>query len=186
MRLPGRSAAEQIQQIAVTSEAQVIVFPEAVVNRWTESTDTFWQPTIAKIQARGKTILIGAGLPLPGTASEIRNAVVIPGARLAEPFEQRVPVPLAMWKPWGKARVRLNLFGRSTASIVGQRAAILICYEQLLPWSYLTAFPQRPTVLIGVANASWTKHTVTPIYQSATLHSWGRLFGTPVISATNY
>lgn len=80
----------------------------------------------------------------------------------------------------------MNLSGRSTITVSGERAAIFICYEQLLPWSYLTAFASDPTVLVGAANASWTKHTVIPKYQAAALQAWGRLFGTPVISATNY
>jgi len=80
----------------------------------------------------------------------------------------------------------MNLIGDPIADIAGQRAAILICYEQLLPWSYVTAFVKRPTILVGVANASWTKNTVVPDYQNAVLRSWARLFGTPVVAATNY
>ena len=132
------------------------------------------------------TIVIGSGLPIPGVTDELRNAVVVKGRNVAEPFDQSIPVPLAMWKPLGKERVRLNLGGSPTTNIAGERAAILICYEQLLPWSYVTAFGNRPTILVGVANALWTKHTVTPKYQIASLQAWGRVFGTPVISATNY
>ena len=170
------AASEQIQQIANGSGAKVIVFPAALVNRWTEATDAFWQPTIDSVREGSRTILIGAG----------SNAVVIRGAASNEIFEQRIPVPLATWKPWGRDRTRLNLTGKAIIEIAGERAAVLIGYEQLLPLAYLTALAKRPTVLVGVANASWSKHTVIPKYQDAVLRSWGRLFSTPVISATNY
>ena len=170
------AASEQIQHIVNGSAVKVIVFPAALLNRWTEATDAFWQPTIDKFREHGRTILIGAG----------GNTVVIRGAASNEIVEQRIPVPLATWKPWGKDRARLNLACTATIEIADERAAILIGYEQLLPWSYLTAFAKRPTVLVAVANASWTKYTVIPKYQDAVLRSWGRLFSARVISATNY
>ena len=183
--MPEFIAAEYIQQAATASDAKVIIFPEAVVPRWTEATDAFWKPTLERVQARGRILLIGAGVPIPNSPAELRNTVVVRGSSSIT-FDQRIPVPLAMWKPWGKDRVPMNLTGSPTITISGERAAIFICYEQLLPWSYLAAFTDHPTVLVGIANASWTKHTVIPKYQAAALQSWGRLFGTPVISATNY
>ncbi|MCX6593140.1 MAG: hypothetical protein NTZ56_16610 [Acidobacteria bacterium] len=179
------TAAERIQQMVISHDATVLIFPEAVVPRWTEATEAFWQPTLDKIQERGGLLLIGAGLPTQNATTELRNTVVLRGIR-ATTLDQRIPVPLAMWKPWGKDRVPMNLGGRSTIAISAERAAILICYEQLLPWTYLSASADRPTVFVGIANASWTKHTVIPQYQAAALHAWGRLFGKPVISATNY
>jgi apolipoprotein N-acyltransferase len=168
-----------------SSNAKVLIFPEGVVPRWTEATDAFWQATIDHAAQRGAVLLIGANVPSPNPTPRFRNIIAVRGSSTAE-FEQRVPVPLAMWKPWGKDRVSLNLTGNATEEIDGERAAIFICYEQLLPWSYLSALATQPTVFVGVANASWTKHTVVPQYQKAVLLSWARLFGKPVITATNY
>jgi hypothetical protein len=183
--MPEFTAAEYIQRAATASDAKVIIVPEAIVPRWTEATDAFWKPTLDKIHVRGGILLIGAGVPTPNSPNELRNAMLVRGLQSAT-FDQRIPVPLAMWKPWGKDRVPMNLTGPPTLAVSGESAAILICYEQLLPWSYLTAFASDPTVLVGIANASWTKHTVIPKYQAAALQAWGRLFGKPVISATNY
>jgi hypothetical protein len=183
--LPEFQAVDTIQQEAASSKAKVLIFPEGVVPRWTEATDTFWKTTIDHTAQRGAVLLVGAGVPVANPSPRLRNLVAIRGASTTE-FEQRIPVPLAMWKPWGKDRVSLNLTGPATKEIGGERAAIFICYEQLLPWSYLTALASQPTVLVGVANASWTKQTVVPQYQNAALHSWARLFGKPVVSATNY
>ena len=183
--MPEFQAAVTIQQEAAISAAKVLIFPEGVVPRWTEATDAFWKTTIDHAAKRGAVLLVGAAVPVAKPSPRLRNIVAIRGASTAE-FEQRIPVPVAMWKPWGKDRVALNLTGSATTEIGSERAAIFICYEQLLPWSHMTALLNRPTVLVGVANASWTKHTAVPKYQQAALHSWARLFGKPVISATNY
>jgi hypothetical protein len=181
------AVAEQIQRMALDVHGRVIVFPELVVRRWTEATEIFWQSTLDKLRTRGSTIVIGTGSPSAASQDEYRNAVVIRGADDSLRFEQRVPVPVAMWKPWGgKDRVPLNLFGPPTTELADERAAILICYEQLLPWSYMSAFLHRPTLVVGLSNATWTKATVVPRNQSATLQAWGRLFGVSVVSATNY
>lgn len=181
------SAAEQIQRMALDVRARVIVFPELVVRRWAESTDLFWEPTLDKLRARGNTVLIGARSASSLSPDEYRNTVIIRGADEPSRFDQRIPVPFAMWKPWGgKDRVPLNLFGTPTVELAGERAAILICYEQLLPWSYLSALWGRPTLIVGLSNATWTKATVIPRNQKAALEAWARLLGVPTISATNY
>jgi len=179
--------ANQIQNIALDESARVIVFPEMVVRSWTDATDLFWRPTLDRLRERDRTILVGSGLASSASPEEYRNAVVIRGAGRATEFMQRIPVPLAMWKPWGgKDRVPLNVFGPTVVQTAGERAAILICYEQLLPWAALSAAAHQPTVFVGLSNAYWTKSTPIPKYQDAALRSWGRLFAIPVISATNY
>jgi apolipoprotein N-acyltransferase len=101
--------------------------------------------------------------------------------------DQRIPIPLTMWKPLTpEDGVRLNLFGPSTISpIDGQRAAILICYEQLLPLAALQSLYEHPTVLIGIANDYWAKDTYFPNIQSADMQAWGLLFHLPVLTSTN-
>jgi apolipoprotein N-acyltransferase len=181
------STAEQIQRMALDAHARVIVFPELVVRRWGESTDLFWEPTLEKLRTRGNTVLVGAGSASSVSPDEFLNTVIIRGADEPSRFEQRIPVPLAMWKPWGgKDRVPLNLLGPSVVKLAGDRAAILICYEQLIPWCYLSAAAYHPTIFVGLSNAYWTRSTVTPKYQDAGLRIWGRLFGIPAICATNY
>lgn len=181
------STAEHIQRMALDVHGRVILFPELVVRRWGESTDAFWEPTLEQLRAQGSTLLVGARLARSVSPDEYRNTVIIRGAGEASLFEQRIPVPLAMWKPWGgKDRVPLNLFGAPTVDLAGDRAAILICYEQLLPWSYLSALWSRPTLIVGLSNATWTKGTSIPRNQSAALKAWARLVGITTISATNY
>ncbi len=216
------TAAKWIQDKARCSYARVVIFPEMVVPRWTAATDLFWQPTLARLSASGKTILVGAGLPgsfrrpisstaldsydfgaaiavLRGAKSQVRddpdgtdsagsdsyrNVVVIRGTQ-AGIFVQRVPVPFGMWHPFSGGGVPLNFFGPGVVRVGNERAAILICYEQLLTWPFLASVSARPTVVVAVANDYWVERTSIPRYQATAARAWGRLFGIPVISAVN-
>lgn len=212
--------AQWIQNRARSSNARVLIFPEMVVPRWTAATELFWQQTLAKLSASGKTLLIGAGIPnfsgarrgeiahydfasavatlraaptrtlrqfgSPYEAKPIayRNALLILGAERGAYF-QHVPVPLGMWHPFGEAGVPLNLFGPGVIRVAQQRAAVLICYEQLITWPVLIVAFQHPTVLIAVANDYWVEGTPIPRYQRTAIRAWARLFRLPLLAAVN-
>jgi hypothetical protein len=119
-----------VQQRALQSQAQVLVFPESVVPVWTEATELFWQATLRQLEFKGKTIVFGAGLPRttgldvasPGDTAVFLDVLLgqrqpLVSLRLAttdSPYfnavlargaekaelHQRVPVPIGMWKPW--------------------------------------------------------------------------------------
>jgi len=113
-----------------------------------------------------------------------QNALVIRGAQ-QNTFIQRVPVPLGMWRPFSTEGVPLNLFGRGTISVGNQRAAILICHEQLLTWPVLTSMLEHPTVVVDAANDYWVERTPIPRYQASAIGAWGRLFDLPTVVAVN-
>ena len=185
-------AAERIQELARSSKARVVIFPETVVPVWTEATGLFWQQTLAVLRASRKTIVFGAGIPVirpvPGlTVSdtpEYRNAVLIAGTDTGVLF-QRIPVPIGMWRPFSGAGVPLNLTGRGIIQLAETRAAILICYEQLLPWPVLQSVAERPSVVVAIANDYWATNTPIPQCQVVSVRAWARLFRLPVLSATN-
>jgi predicted amidohydrolase len=113
-----------------------------------------------------------------------RNAILVRGAQSGL-FLQRVPVPIGMWKPLSHAGVPLNLTGPGVIRIANQKAAVLICYEQVLTWPVLTSMLQHSTILIAIANDYWVNGTPAPGYQAAAVKSWARLFDLPVICAAN-
>lgn len=183
--LPEFRVAQRIQQTALASNSRVMVFPEFVVPQWTEATEAFWQPTLAEARASGKTLLIGVGLPITGTR-RYQNAVLIVGNDAASPFRQRVPVPVVMWNPLKTDRsAPFRLFGPGILQVAGQRAAILVCYEQLLTWPILQSAAQHPTLIVGLANDHWAKGTPIPAAQQSAVTAWGRLFGLPKVMAVN-
>jgi predicted amidohydrolase len=112
------------------------------------------------------------------------NGIVIRGAQ-AGIFEQRISVPVAMWNPLRPESTPLRLAGPGVIPIAGKRAAILICYEQLITWPVFSSMLQRPEILIGVANDYWATDTTIPRFQSSAVKSWARLFGIPYVLAVN-
>lgn len=70
--------------------------------------------------------------------------------------------------------------------MAGERAAVLICYEQLLSWPILTSMLAHPTVIVAVANDYWAGGTTIPEVQLAAVRAWARLISIPYVSATNF
>jgi hypothetical protein len=186
--LQAYSVAQQIQAEAASSSAKVLVFPESIVRAWTDSTDLFWKRSIDTLRQTGKIILIGAlipeSLPHRWESYSYLNAVIVRGAQTGV-FLQRIPVPVSVWKPLSRGGAPLHLAGPAVLDIAGQRAAILICYEQVIPWAALTAAVARPTVFVGMANDYWANGTTIPQWQRLCLRAWGRLFGVPYLLAVN-
>lgn len=173
---------DRLQRIVMQSQARFLIFPEGAVRHWTEATDAFWSPAL---DGTPKTVLVGAGQPIPGS-SRYYNSVVILGKEPREAVHQRIPVPGGMWNPIRpKGTFAADLFAPGTVDVGGQRAAILICYEQLLAWPMLRSAIEHPTLLIAVSNEAWTSRTAVPRVQHACARAWARLFGLPLISAIN-
>jgi predicted amidohydrolase len=204
-------AAQSIQALAAASSARVVVFPESVVPRWTTSTDLFWKPTTDILRRNGKIVVIGALIPesLPISNGDIRAAIDLlrtahearPIPRSAEPYSyrnaaiirgiqsgiffQRVPVPFSVWKLFSRGGAPVNLGGPAVLELGGQRAAVLICYEQVIPWTVLTAAIAQPTLFVGMSNDYWATGTPIPQWQALCLRAWSRLFRVPYLLAVN-
>ena len=177
-------AAELIQATASNSSARVLVFPEMVVTRWTKATEAFWQPILEALAREDRAIIIGAGLPIQQTRN-YRNALVVAGGE-RKFFFQRIPLPWVMWNPLAtNDRVPLNIRGTGILTLAGERAAALICYEQLVPWPILSAVAEHPTLILSVSNATWTEGTPIPVVQAANVTAWSRLFGLPIVASLN-
>ena len=183
-------AQEQMQEIIRRSDALVLLFPEHVVTQWNEATEAFWHTTLESQGARNSTILIGVGLPRLGASQSFRghtyyNVLIAIGRETQAVYHQRIPVPLGMWKPFSDEGVPLNLLGPGTIPIHNQRAAVLVCYEQLLVWPFISSAFEHPTVLVAPANDYWAKDTPIPEIQKAGAEAWARLFGLPLLTAVN-
>jgi hypothetical protein len=118
------------------------------------------------------------------TPSPTDNALLVMGAESAT-YYQRVPVPVGMWRPFDRRSVPVRLISPGVVMIDSQRAAVLICYEQMLTFPILTSMLQRPTVLVGVSNTYWLDGTPVPRYQAAAVRAWAKLFRIPFVLAVN-
>lgn len=177
------AANQAMIELAVSSKAPFVLFPETVAGLWNPATAELWEDAAAHLRATGRTALVGAEVPIEGTG-RTRNALVFVGHHSGE-LVQRIPVPVSMWKPWADAGTEANLFGDGIGQVNGQRAAVLVCYEQLLVWPMLLSQAEGPEIVIGAANDYWAAETSIPGIQTMTLRAWTRLFSVPLVVAVN-
>ena len=177
------AANQSMIELAVSSKAPFVLFPETVAGLWTPATAELWEDAVAHLRATGRTALVGAEVPIEGTG-RTRNALVFVGHHSGE-LVQRIPVPVSMWKPWADAGTEANLFGDGIGQVNGKRAAVLVCYEQLLVWPMLLSQAAGPEIVIGAANDYWAAETSIPGIQTMTLRAWSRLFSVPLVVAVN-
>jgi apolipoprotein N-acyltransferase len=120
----------------------------------------------------------------PSSPESVDNALILLGTSSGKLY-QRVPVPIGMWRPFSKVSVPLRLNGPGVIEIDHQRAAVLICYEEMLTFPVLVSILHHPTAIIGISNSFWFDETTIPQYQAAALRSWARLFRLPLFMAVN-
>lgn len=135
-------------------------------------------------RAQPQSLGILGALSITAPARRYRNTIVVRGTQFGA-FDQRVPVPIGMWKPLTDSGVPLNLLGSGTVHLAGKRVAVLICYEQLIVWPVLTALMDKPGVLIAIANVTSVAGTPIPDCQAAAVRCWTRLFRMPLVCARN-
>jgi apolipoprotein N-acyltransferase len=186
------NTAQTMQTTIVESHATVLLFPEHLLTHWNESTDAFWGNTLTALASQHRTVLMGAGINPPGTSrnpfaqKRYLNVLLARGEENTALYQERIPVPIAMWRPLSDDGVPLKLFARGTIRIHNQNAAVLICYEQVLVWPFLSSAFEHPTVLLTASNDYWAKDTRIPAIQQSSAASWARLFHLPMLSATNF
>ena len=141
------------------------------------------EDAVEKLRDKGAVILVGTEIPLPG--GKRRQNVLLPLGDASGPLVQRVPVPIGMWRPWSSESFTADLAGSGIGMVAGKQIAYSICYEQGLVYPILRSMVHRPALLVGAANDWWARSTSIPAIQAQALNAWGRLFGVPVIRATN-
>jgi predicted amidohydrolase len=113
-----------------------------------------------------------------------RNVAIIRGTQPGIVF-QRVPVPVSVWKPFSRGGAPLHLGVPAVVELGGERAALLICYEQVIPWTVLTAALAHSTIFVGMSNDHWATGTPIRQWQALCLRAWSRLFWVPYLLAVN-
>jgi hypothetical protein len=46
--------------------------------------------------------------------------------------------------------------------VPAERAAVLVCYEQVIVWPLLFSMANRPTVIVAIANNWWAERSTIP------------------------
>ena len=158
------------------SEARVLVFPEAVLNDMLPGTVGLVSSAVPK----GQTWLVGAedGVHDGVWAFTRGKPPVIVAA-------STIPMPLSMWRPWS-ARSYKPTWVKQTFELAGQKVWSAVCYEQVVPWTWVEALWQSPSLILLQSNAWWASPgNPAPFIQSTQASGWLRLLGIPYLVARN-
>ena len=171
-----------LPKLAAATPDRVIVLPESIGGLWFEVPEAFWREGLAS--SGDKTVLLGAEIGEgDGRSANILLSVNRTGSKVI--YRQRMPVPLTMWRPWASDGTHAYWFETPVVDVAGERAAVLICYEQVIVWTILFSMADRPTVVVAIANDWWAGRSTIPGIQRNCVLAWCRLFGTPLVTATN-
>lgn len=181
----GQRMAQVLMIAGQLQPGRVLVMPETVLPRVRQVNDfntSMLADLSAQLKAKGSAVLVGAEVVGPG--HQLQNVLVALGDESA-PLVQRVPVPIGMWRPWSAESIAADPLASGVGLVAGRKVAYSICYEQLLVFPVLVSLAHSPDVLVGAANDWWARETSIPAIQGQALDAWGRLFGLPVVRATN-
>ncbi|MCK5747491.1 MAG: conjugal transfer protein TraB, partial [Oricola sp.] len=147
---------------------------------WTPTTERLWVRNLADLDA----VVAGGAIVINESGYDnVMVEVTGRGARIL--YRERMPVPVAMWRPWASGGASAQFFANPTGRFAGTSIAPLICYEQLIVWPILQSVLLGPDVIVATGNGWWTGDTnIVPI-QKASAKAWASLFGLPLVIAFN-
>ncbi|ADC73291.1 TraB family protein (plasmid) [Thioalkalivibrio sp. K90mix] len=168
------------QKIEGRYQGQFVLLPETVAGVW-----EFAEPMWEHWDGAPRGALIGAALQ--GDAPGYHNSLVGIGALRGMRYDQRMPIPWAMWNPLDPESAHADIFGPGTVQApTGEEIGVLLCYEQLIGFPMIQTFWVGPDVVLAPTNAWWAYNNAIPRMQEYIVSAWGRLFGVPVVTSVNY
>jgi hypothetical protein len=174
-----------LENIALKSTSNIVVLPETIAGQWHSLNEAAWLPSVEKITRTGKTIALGAEIWDGAYYDNLMLFFQPDGRRLDA--KQRIPVPFSMYRPWSGGGARAYWFDDGIVGIGGKKIVVLICYEQFLTWPFLLSmfYDDQADIVVGTANDWWCRATNLPHIQTQTIYMLCRLFGKPLVTATN-
>lgn len=174
---------QQMAQQAFADGARVVVLPEEITGPWTAATELWWQPMIDTLRHENRTLVIGGDVMLPD-GSGYTDSALVKGAS-TQAFDSRMPMPVALWRPWAVFSARSGTVSQPYATIDGRRVAFSICFEDFLWWPHWRLAIDRPDVLLDLSN-TWFAHDLAIAHiQRQSIDAVARVAGVPVLHAAN-
>ncbi|MBU9363486.1 conjugal transfer protein TraB [Burkholderia multivorans] len=175
---------QAIVQDALAGGASVVVLPEEIAGLWRPAMALWWRPEIERMRAAKQTLVIGVDLVVSTTPLRYTDSAVVTGADRGR-ADSRQPVPVALWRPGGRTSAIRGDIGEPYLRIAGQRAAMSLCYEDLLWWPHWRTLLDRPDVVISQSNGWFDADLALAGIQQQGIASVARLAGAPLLRATN-
>jgi apolipoprotein N-acyltransferase len=172
---------------AVTSEVDLLVWPETVVQQRIGAEQSRLTGAIDPFPDAGRPLLFG-GLTLAydrGGRRHVYNSAFLrdTDGRILGRYDKRVLVPFGEYMPFGDRFPRLRELSPATSSFsagtgptvlrLGSGAGIgaLICYEDVIPGPTRTAVADGATLLVNLTNDAWYGDSAEPVQHQA-LAAW--------------
>ncbi|SFT84371.1 hypothetical protein SAMN05192563_1004329 [Paraburkholderia aspalathi] len=162
----------------------VVILPEEIAGLWRTSTALWWRADIQRMRATGQTLVIGMDVAVKTVPFRYTDTAIITGAGHGR-VNSRQPVPLALWRPGGATSAVPGSLAQPYPVIAGKRAAISLCYEDLLWWPHWRTLVEKPDVVISQSNGWFDGDLALSRIQQQGIVSVARLAGAPLLRATN-
>ncbi|PDS33787.1 conjugal transfer protein TraB [Rhizobium anhuiense] len=171
---------------AASDGARFAVLPETALGFWTPTVARLWMSASGDTDA---TVIAGATMLDAAGYDNVLVAIDRKGESSIL-YRERMPVPGSMWQPWRSwfgesGGARADFFANPVVSVGANRAAPLICYEQLIVWPILQSMLHDPDLVVAVGNGWWTEGTSIVAIQRAAATAWAKLFAKPLVIAFN-
>lgn len=164
---------------------KLIILPENMTE-WLSGTQRQWQLIIRKARHLHAYIFLGRVQDYANGSRDAGFEVLGGSKRVFLP--ERVPMPLGEWNPFSNlaGHYQLHWLAQGVYQLEHWTIAYLICYEQMVPYPFLRSFlsSDRPNVIISSAN-QWFALKSGYRKQTMMVQSFARLFGVPLLIATN-
>ncbi|MFP4893971.1 conjugal transfer protein TraB [Paraburkholderia sp. EG304] len=164
--------------------ARVVILPEEIAGLWRPAMILWWRPDIERMRAAGQTLVIGMDIGVSTTPFRYTDSAVVTGAGRGR-ADSRQPVPVALWRPGSRTSAARGDVGQAFLTIAGRRAAMSLCYEDLLWWPHWRTLLDRPDIVISLSNGWFDADLALPEIQQQGIASVARLAGAPLLRATN-
>lgn len=164
---------------------KVIITPETVLGLNTPGLEPQLDLLSARAKRNDATLLIGV---VTKTEEALENSLLLLGQNEGseDPYDARQPVPLVMWNLWPTTDFKAHWFRNGVRDIQGKRAAMLICWEEWVPWPMLVSSFSSPEVILSASNHGWAR-SGSKMWDRQTIsaNALARLYGLPMVRAVN-
>jgi len=175
---------------AIQSGNKVIILPESAVNFWSLTLKEPWIKLRETLAKNNVTLISGTYRsskeiifdPVSTFESKHEEGFVIVKDGKLYFHHLRQPLPMISWNPFSEKNVEAHWLNTHVFPIKKERAAIFICFEDFLPWLYITSMTQHPSVMITGINEWWNMPT-SARKQIFVFKAWSRLINKPTFIA---
>jgi hypothetical protein len=168
-------------------QPETLVWPESIIGRYDPSIFPVLELELLRPARRsGRTHVVGMDVPVHGVGL-LNSAVAFYPDGSTATAAARQPAPVALWRPWTEGAFVADWTARNMLHVGdGDRAAIIFCYEEYMPFLYLlNEVRDSPTRYIAMSNTWAARDLTADAIQGVHSQGMAELFGRPYFRAVN-